>query len=285
MQVLQAALKKGPVLLVLDNVSRDTAEAALPLLAPRAPGSLVLATSWYADIFADISELQLQQGQQLTLFQPLPMAEDLVLQQADAVELIQQQLQLSRQLARKPTLTHEHAAALAERAAHALAFPNSPVYVPKVLSVSASALGRMAEDAGALDLLLQQLREAKEPTGPRSTKARSVEAAKDQAVFSQLRACYHQLTLSAQQIFVDLAVANQQHADLCSLNQLALWLSCRHEASCSMEEARGEVCPAQDESQDQSTGNLTLCWCAVAGAAQLWVLAAATRRRCASPAP
>ena len=236
-QALQAAMRERPILLVLDNVSTDTAAAAMPFLAPKHPGSLLLATSWYAQAFADISRAQVSAGHsQLTVFQPLSMATALPLQRQQAVQLIQQQMQQARRAAQQQPLPDDQLVGLADRAAAALAFSTLPAYVPTVLMASAHVLGRIAEQADGVSLVLQQLQAAKGDSAPGD-----LQPAASDAVFGQLAACFNQLSAAAQQIFLDLAVARQQQADQCSLSQLALWLSCRQVAACSLEEATAEV--------------------------------------------
>ena len=299
LQALQAALRREgePILLVLDNVSRETAAAALPYLAPRASKSLLLATSWYAGTilqyalddlvpkaapctgfcllsaalgagthywtavflqfgirwwhhhpswyagaFHDLCREQSMAGhQQLTHFQPLSMATALPLQHQHAVQLIREQLQRCREAAQQqqqplPPEQLTQLAALAERAAAALTFSSAPAFVPKVLTVSAWTLGCAAEQPDALENLLADLQAAREPSAPGASQPSAPDA-----VFSQLRACFSRRSPAAQQIFIDLHLPSQLYGRLDSLEQLALWLSCRQAAPCTMEAARAEV--------------------------------------------
>ena len=224
------------MLLVLDNVSGDTVDSALPFLVPRPPGSLLLATSWYEGGIKALEERQIQLGQtQPVSFKLLSMAEQLVLQPQHAEEMMQLQIALSRRLHGLKALPHTHLTDLAHTAAAALRSEARPAYVPKVLSVSACFLGRFAgQQPAALQELLADLRAARD-----TVPAGQISAA--DSVFRQLKACYSQLQPTARQIFIDVAVAQQQQADNCSVNQLALWLSCRQADACTMEKARREV--------------------------------------------
>ena len=224
-----------PVLLVLDNVSGDTAAAALPFLAPRGQHSLLLATSWYAGAFAELRRAYTQAGHGAAPnFQVLSMAAEMPLQHRDAVQLISQQIQ---QCSVEPqALSDSQLAALADRAATALAFRHAPVYVPKILSVAACILGSMHEQTDALAALLAELQAARDPSVPDGPSPPA-----ESTVFGQLRACYSRLPPPAQQMFIDLSRAHKQRAVHCSLEQLALWLSCRQADACSMELARAEV--------------------------------------------
>ena len=236
MQALEAALSQEPVFLVLDNVRHDRAAAVLPFLAPRAPGSLLLATSWHERTFAALSRAQIGQGQmQPTTWHLLPMAPALVLQPQQAAQLMQQQIQLSRHVDSMHPLSDEQLTALASTAAAALAFSSTPAYIPKVLSVCACTLARMAPDQGVLRSLIEQLRAAKEPSLPGD-----LQPSTDDAVFSQLTACYEQLRPVAQQVFLDIA-RGLQLCSLFGLSRLSLWVSCRQQPAFTMEQARDEV--------------------------------------------
>ena len=130
-QALQAALRTAPVLLVLDNVSEDTARAALPFLVARHAGSLLVATAWHKKSFSALSQAQIRQGEtEPACFHLLAMAGALVLQPRHAVQLVQEQMQLSRRAEGLPPLAAHQLTDLAERAAAALAFNTAPMYVP-----------------------------------------------------------------------------------------------------------------------------------------------------------
>ena len=234
------SLLKQPVLLVLDNVSLDTAASALPFLGPRHPDSLVLATSWYASAFSDVSRVQSRAGHRpVTSFHTVSMAASLALQRSDAVDLIQQQIQLSRQAAGKPQVPADQLAALSDKAATALAFSSAPAYVPKVLSVCAWTLGRLFDRTDALASLLRELGSAQDPLGPGQMRPQPVDA-----VFGQLRCCFDRLSSAAQHMFIDLQLTGVQilfGGNVRNPDELALWLSCQQAADCTQEDATAEV--------------------------------------------
>ena len=242
LQALQIALRTGPFLLVLDNISTAMARAAQPFLGPMPSGSLMLATSWYRGAFSDVCTAQAQHGQHS--FRDVHMADHLVLRTPDAEQLIQQEIKLSRATVKAlQALSTEELQKAAETTAAALWSSTPPAYVPKVLSVVARTLGRTAHQPGALDKLMADLRTAQEPRVRGYGSLPSAEG----RVFDQLKLCYSLLPSEAQQLFVDLAEAHRQQADQSSLAQLSLWLSCRQQDPCSMEDARDEVrvCPSE----------------------------------------
>ena len=226
--MLEHSLQQQPALLVLDNVSQQTAAAALPFLTSRSPASLLLATSWDPYAFQALGVQQTRAGQlQPAKFTLMDMGRLLPLQTGDAEQLIRQQIAASRQTSPEQLaeLAPAQLAALAEKAAAALAFGMKPRYVPKVLSVCACTLGLVNPDADCLERLLQQLR-----TGQQPDVDGSQTLVQHDLVFHQLTACLEQLRPLAQQVWVDLvrAAALMQPAALefDGIPSLVLWLQC-----------------------------------------------------------
>ena len=202
-------------------------------------GSLLLATAWHPDSFTAISSASSQR------FRLQPMAGALLLQRPDAHQLVQLEMQNSRQKAAAAQAAGRHAESavqldqqLAVSIADQLAFATDPMYVPKVLSVFARILGREADPGNIMPLLQdmqQQLQDAEQPTGDQDTLA-----AGEDAIFGQLSVCFRQLGGTAQQVFLDLHVALQQHKHW-SLNAVALQLCSQQQRLCKMETMREKV--------------------------------------------
>ena len=233
-----------PVLLVLDNVTRPVKAAALPFLDLQpAPGSLLLATTWQPVIFKELGCASLaQRAGAGPVFHEQPIAGAMLLQHEDACQLIQQDFLASRRPDHDP-LPGSQLAGMAATVAQQLASRTAPAYVPKVLSVVACMLGQEPCAAGVSPLferMLTQLHSGRQPT----IRPEVFKPGED-AIFLQLAVCFRQLTESAQQIFLDIHMAAQLPSfQTGCLNQLALWLSCRHVDLVSMEDMKDEVCNA-----------------------------------------
>ena len=234
---------------MLDNVSQLSASAAKLFMAPRHPGSLLLVTSWSADVFKTLRKEQLAQGQareellQDQAMTELLAAERLMLKPAEASSLLQQQVVRSMQ----PELPCQLTAYLRE-AEQALTFRRMPEHVPQVLAVCGQFLGELAHHAGRtaqqgspVKLLLSLLAAAKEPVAPGS------QPQSDLQLFSQLQVCYELLPPVTQQIFLDLARDQQAAASIKQRVQwacrtdLAHWLACRQHAPYHTWQALEEV--------------------------------------------
>ena len=257
-QAVQAALAQQPTLLVLDNVTQQTAPIARLFLSPQHASSLVLATAWSADVFAALAAPpgQSQAGSAFSSFRQLfsrqpdtqlshssvaltvlsmSAESSLQLQRAEACQLLSQQISSSSLAAQRQPRSDTQLSGLAEAAAAALAFSSSPAYVPGVLAACGGALGEMAEWDGALSLLQQQLHAGNEPLAPGCLQPPAASQ-----VFGQLQTCYDELSGPAQQMLTDMArVSGQLHCS--SPSELALWASCRQSDACTLEQAMPEV--------------------------------------------
>ena len=240
-----------PVLLVLDNVTRPVKAAVLPFLELHpAPGSRLLATTWQPVIFKELSRAPLDRRAGANpVFHEQLLAGAMLLQHEDACQLICQDFQASRD-PDHDALADGQLADMAATVAQQLASKTAPAYVPKVLSVVACMLGQEPRAASILprsQRMLDQLHSGRQPT------ARfDVFKPGEDAIFRQLAVCFRQLTDSAQQIFLDIHMAAQLPSfQTGCLNQLALWLSCRHVDLVSMEDMKDEVCDASLSSAQQ----------------------------------
>ena len=242
--MLASAVRQAPTLMVLDNLHGQVSPAVRQLLeawADRHPDSLLLATAWSGAAFGQLHS-HLQPGQ----LQVLSMSDiGLVLHQSDAAVLLEHFITISRKGEQLPALPAQQLQALADEAAVALRFSSEPAYTPQVLCVSGRTLGLMADRPSALLQLRTALHKAQEVA--ELAKAEQLDA--DDHVFSQLRACYSQLSEACQQTFVGLEIAHQLEVHHLihsiqpwdSVQQLALWLSCHQLEPCSSADIVGQV--------------------------------------------
>ena len=208
------------MLLVLDNVDRHVLPAILPFLTmEHCQGSLLLATAWHADAFQQLTHAQVSGCHPIiSTFSVLPMAGELLLQPADARQLLMDGIQGSRLAAGQPGLSKDELTDLAAKAAEQLAFKSEPAYVPRVLHICALALGRTsaADAPGVLSQIQQQLQGSKlSGTAPGLTQSEI------DATFASLEACFRQLTDLAQQVLLDVEIASQHQAHFEDLDALA----------------------------------------------------------------
>ena len=234
MQALHAALRAQPVLLLLDNISPATVVAALPFMAPKHPGSLLIATAWHEQTLTQLVQMQRSQGcthshGPVTTFRHRPMAGALLIQPSEADQLVQQQLAAGRHAAGQAPLAAQQLAQLTDEALQ-LRRP------PLVLALAGSMLGHTAHRPQALSALAEQLQAARQPAAPDRPPPSA-----DQTAIRQLRACYNQLPGTAQQLLLDLTFASRMHADRSTVQKFALWLSCRQAAPCIQEDIQAEV--------------------------------------------
>ena len=263
-QVLLETFKGQATLLVLDNVNVDTAPAAVPLLAQRHAGSLVLATAWNKDAIQALAQAAIHSGQlQLPHFDPLMMHSSLVLTQDEATELIKGQMAASMETALTPAaaMTNDQLDSYASQAARALSFSHAPQYVPKVLSVCACALGMSSQPtADGLPHLLSQLHDAREPRLLGVPLAQS----RERTIFGQLTACFEQLEPLAKQLWLAVVQAGQLELDF----QLKfhdepgslLWLQCHAPPDTSMDEIQQQVSPSCLNADAAHVQVLTQVW-------------------------
>ena len=248
MQVLQQSLEQQATLLVLDNVSASTAAAAVPLLQQRHAGSRMLATAWGEPAIEQLRQAAIQQGWQPPRFHYLEIgsstlspATSMVLTEAEAKQLILQQMRASMQTASSKDQL-DQLADCTGKAAAALRFSHAPCYVPKVLSVCACTLGLVGLTIDRLPQLLRQLRDAREPAlhGHLDTQS---QAYQDSAIFGQLTACFQQLELPAQQLWLAIVHAVTLALEFHDKQSLLLWLQCHTSPDTTMDKVQQQVSP------------------------------------------
>ena len=239
-QVLQQCLERQATLVVLDNVSADTAAAAVPLQGRRHADSLVLATAWGSPAVQKLAKVAIDTHGQLRPphFQILEMASSMVLTEAEACELILRRMTASMQTALQQTaeMTQAELAIAAGDAAAALRFSQAPHYVPKVLSVCACTLGLVGPTPDRLRRLLQQLHAAVQP----AVHAELGTQAAEDAIFGQLAACLEQIAPLALQLWLAIVQAASLELFFSDKPALLLWLHCHAELGTSLEEIQLE---------------------------------------------
>ena len=238
-QRLASALKQAPILLVLDNIHEHVTAAVdqfLEAWTDRQEGSLLLATAWSSAAFSQLHE-HLQPGRYT--IQPMVSIMGLELQQHEASALLKRHITTSRHKEQRRSLPAEMVEALATEAAAELKFSTPPAYTPQVLRVCGRTLGLMAEERSPVQHLTSALAHAREIAELSSAHKLS----REDQIFCQLRACYDQLSQSAEQTLVDLHLAHCLSAckKLLSAQQLHLWLSCHQPKPCSTMEIRQQV--------------------------------------------